>query len=190
MLDPDSGPPEAQWRALDADAKRARLLDIAEDLFAREGVDFPVPELAKSAGIGVGSIYRLFGSKSDVLAELVVKRLEAFRELFEDAAGSDDPVGALRRAVAETTDLLMQDQISRISFDVALDHPHVQEVRQHAAEALEHLVDASKAAGGLRDDARVLDLRMAFRAAREAERLAPGGGRRLSDLIVDGLHRH
>ncbi|MDQ8045839.1 MAG: helix-turn-helix domain-containing protein [Solirubrobacteraceae bacterium] len=188
MLDPES--PPTHWRALDADAKRARLLGIAEQLFAREGIDFPVPELARSAGIGVGSIYRLFGSKSDLLAELVVKRIEAFQQIYDDAAGSDDPVGALRRVIDHALDLLMQDQIAQISLEVALDHPHVQEARQRAADALGRLVEESKAAGGLRPDARTMDLRMAFRAAREAERLVPGGGRRLCTLVVDGLHRH
>lgn len=180
-------PDESAWSGLSAADKRARVLSVAGELFAREGVAFPMPELAKALGIGVGSLYRQFGTKDDVLAALVVERLDWFDAKFNDAAGSDDPTGALLRVISETFHLTIQDRIAKISFELALDRPEVAESRARTVVALQRLVDEAKAVGGVRADADVLDLRIMFRLAREAEQLAPGGGARLVQLVVDGL---
>ena len=64
--------PDAGWAALDPATKRERILDAARELFAREGVDAPMPALASAVGVGVGSVYRCFPSKQDLIAALVV----------------------------------------------------------------------------------------------------------------------
>src|SRR4051794_29987141 len=72
--DADSVP----WAALDPASKRERLLGAAERVFHRHGIDAPVPAIAAAAGVGVGSVYRAFASKDDILAALAVERLEWF----------------------------------------------------------------------------------------------------------------
>jgi AcrR family transcriptional regulator len=178
---------EPQWTTLTAPQKRARVLQVAGVMFAREGVDFPMPELAKAVGIGVGSLYRQIGTKDDVLAELVIDRLQRFQTTFDAAALRDDPVEALFDAFQETVTLTMQDRVAKISFELGLDRDDVREVRAKTAATLERLVDRAKAAGGVRADASAMDLRMTFRLAREAERLSPGGGQRIADLVMAGL---
>ncbi len=180
-------PPNDAWSVLSAADKRARVLSVAGELFAREGVNFPMPELAKALGIGVGSLYRQFGTKDDVLAALVVERLDAFEKKFAGAAGSPDPTAALLRVISDTFHLTIQDRIAKISFELALDRPEVADSRQRTVAALQRLVDEAKAVGGVRPDAEVIDLRIMFRLAREAERISPGGGARLAQLVVDGL---
>ncbi len=59
------------WSELTAAQKRGRVLAVAGDLFSREGVEFPMPDLARAVGVGVGSIYRQLGKKEDVIAALV-----------------------------------------------------------------------------------------------------------------------
>ncbi len=180
-------PPEDSWSGLSATDKRARVLAVAGELFGREGVSFPMPELAKALGIGVGSLYRQFGTKDDVLAALVVERLDRFEAQFTAAAGTDDPAAALMRVISQTFHLTIQDRIAKIAFELALDRPEVAESRARTVAALQRLVDEAKAVGAVRDDADAIDLRIMFRLAREAERIAPGGGARLVQLVVDGL---
>lgn len=175
------------WRELAAAEKRARVLRVAGQLFALEGVEFPMPKLAKELGIGVGSIYRQVGTKDDVLAALVIDRLELFEQRFREVAGSDDPVKALDDAVAYTVEQTLQDRVAKISFELGLDRDDVAVSRESAADALKDLVEAAKAAGGLRADADVIDLRVMFRTAREAEKIRAGAGRRLAALVMAGL---
>lgn len=184
--DPDIAP-ERIWTSLSSEEKRARVIRVAGELFAREGVEFPMPELAKAVGVGVGSLYRQLGSKDDVLAVLVIERLDAFREHFESVEGSDDPTQALIEVIRYCVDQTLQDRVAKISFELGLDRDDVRETRARAAAALQRLVDAAKASGGIRQDATAMDLRTMFRVAREAERIFPGGGRRISELVIDGL---
>src|SRR5256885_16287003 len=64
------------WAALDAESKRRRLVEAAEAVFARDGLDAPVPAIAAEAGAGVGSGYRAFASQEDLIAALAVERLQ------------------------------------------------------------------------------------------------------------------
>ncbi len=68
------------WADLGRDEKRARLLQAAGEVFAREGLDAPIPAVAAAAGAGIGSVYRQFPSKRDLLAALVSERLRESEE--------------------------------------------------------------------------------------------------------------
>src|SRR5689334_14787535 len=92
------------WASLTADEKRDRTLAVADELFAREGVDVAMPVLASALGVGVGSIYRQVGSKDDVLAALVISRSEVLRERFLATLDADDPWEALAAATHATVD--------------------------------------------------------------------------------------
>ncbi|MDO9352985.1 MAG: TetR/AcrR family transcriptional regulator, partial [Solirubrobacteraceae bacterium] len=83
------------WTSLSSDEKRAKVLGVAGELFSREGVEFPMPELAKAVGVGVGSLYRQIGKKDDVIAALVINRLDALSERYEAAAGTQEHLAAL-----------------------------------------------------------------------------------------------
>ncbi len=77
------------WSELDVEEKRATLLRAAGAVFAKDGLDAPVPAIAAAAGAGVGSVYRQFPSKTDLLAALVVERLEESVRWAEAALASD-----------------------------------------------------------------------------------------------------
>src|SRR5580692_9063657 len=81
---------ETCWSDLSAEDKRARLLTAAGEVFAREGLDAPMPAIAAAAGAGVGSVYRQFPSKRDLLAALVVERLSEMEADVDAALASTD----------------------------------------------------------------------------------------------------
>ena len=65
-------------RVLRADAERNRLqiLEVAEEVFAAEGLAVPVDEIARRAGLGVGTLYRHFPTKEALFAAILVTRME------------------------------------------------------------------------------------------------------------------
>jgi AcrR family transcriptional regulator len=181
-------PEEVAWAALDAGAKRRRLLDAAERVFVREGIDAPVPEIAAEAGTGIGTVYRQFSCREELVAALVLERLawsEAqVRELDDGAADA----GVAFEAV-------LVRLVERQGYDDVLAEALVRtSERTEVAGALASLNDAlgalllrAREHGSLRSDATPDDIPLLFAATRAAERRAPGGGRRMLHLLLDAL---
>jgi AcrR family transcriptional regulator len=181
--------PATGWSGLDTAAKRARLLAAAGEVFARDGLDAPMPASAAAAGAGVGSVYRQFPAKRDLLAALVVERHEVVEVEVEAALASPlGPWAALNTllwAIAErqTADDVLAEAMACLSAD-----PGVQAALARTTQALEALLDAAKAEGRLRPDATALDLRLLFAATRSARALDPEGAvAGLARLPTDAL---
>ena len=81
----------------DARANRARLIAAAHELFRERGADAEMKEIAERAGLGVGTIYRNFPTKDDLVAALVLDLIGEIRVAIEAAAALDDPAAAVRR---------------------------------------------------------------------------------------------
>jgi AcrR family transcriptional regulator len=180
--------PTDGWADLEAEDKRTRLLHAAGEVFARDGLDAPMPAIAAAAGAGIGSVYRQFPSKRDLLAALVVERLNDAADGARAAlAGNDGPWTALTGllwALAErqATDGVLAEAMATVSEDRS-----VQEARASTQEALERLLAAARGEGRLRPDATTLDLRLLFAATRAAGQLEPGAWRRMLELGIDAL---
>jgi AcrR family transcriptional regulator len=177
-----------EWTELDADAKRARLLEVSHEVFARDGIEAPMPALAAAAGIGVGSLYRQFPSKRELLAALLIERLEEVIVGAEAALASPaGPWAALTAFLWEhseqaVADDVMAEALARLQVD-----PEVKRVRARSTAALQRLIDAAVEAGEMRKDATVLDVRLVFSAARAAEAVEAGAWRRALELGIDSL---
>jgi len=178
---------ERRWIDLAPEEKRARVLEVAGDLFSREGVEFPMPELAKAVGVGVGSLYRQIGKKDDVIAALIVDRLDGLAARYEAAAGTDDALGALHGVIKATIDECTGDRVTQAAWTYGRGRPDVDAAAARSRAALQHLIDSAIASGSLRKDATGNDLRFLFRAAPGAEIIAPGGAQRLGELVLAGL---
>jgi AcrR family transcriptional regulator len=182
------------WSQLDPQGKRERLLQAAGDVFARDGLDAPMPAVALAAGAGIGSVYRQFPSKRDLLAALVVQRL-AETEAAADAALAGSLAGASSRgAWAALTDLLWElaerqaaDEVLAEAMATVSDHPAVARALAGAVQALERLLSAARAEGRVRADATGLDLRLLFAATRAAAALEAQAWRRMLELGIDAL---
>lgn len=80
-----SGPSPARGRQAEAAVNDRRILDAARRVFARRGADAPVSAIAAEAGVGMGSLYRRFPSKEDLLRHLCQTAMEQSVEAAEAA---------------------------------------------------------------------------------------------------------
>ncbi|MFV2196097.1 TetR/AcrR family transcriptional regulator [Nocardiopsis sp. LOL_012] len=105
-----SRPGEASARGKRADARRnqAKLLDAAAAVFVTSGVDAPIREIAARAGVGMGTVYRHFPTRADLVVAVYRHQVEACAEagprLLTDA---DSPFEALRQWVDLFVDFLV-----------------------------------------------------------------------------------
>src|SRR3954468_6232166 len=79
----------AQQLRADAERNRSRILDAAADLFAEKGLAVGLDEIARHAGVGVGTAYRRFPSKDELIEAL-------FEQRIARAWGGPRPPGAPR----------------------------------------------------------------------------------------------
>ena len=179
---------EACWSELDADAKRARLLAAAGEVFARSGLEAPMPEVAAAAGAGVGSVYRQFPSKRELLAALVVERMEDVRTDAEAAVVNPaGPWAALVELLWAYAERLVGDDVYAEAIACVSSDPEVDRAQAAKTAAWERLLEAARTEGRLRPDASTDDLRLLFAAARAAEQLEAGASRRMLELGIDAL---
>ena len=181
--------PEAGWAAFDPETKRERILDAARELFAREGVDAPMPALAAAVGVGVGSVYRCFPSKQELIAALVVARYDEVAELARDAlAGAgEDAFASLCALLWELAERQASDDLMGWAGELVADEPVVRRRRTRVTAILDELLDLARAQGRLRADASSRDIHLLFAATRAARTIDADGWTRVLVLLIDAL---
>jgi len=175
------------WAALSGEAKRARIVAVADALFTESGTDVPMPDLAAAIGIGVGSLYRQFATKDDLIAELVLQRAAALQQQWDEAAEQPDAWAALQEVVLATVGHKLTDRIARETWSISMQREDVARATAAILDSMDRQVAAARAQGAVRADVTGADLRLLFRGAREAESLQPGGAQRLAELTLAGL---
>ncbi|MDQ6804701.1 MAG: TetR/AcrR family transcriptional regulator [Actinomycetota bacterium] len=179
---------EPVWAELTPEAKHARLLKAAGEVFARDGLDTPMPVVASAAGAGIGSVYRQFPSKHELVAELVVDRLDQIAEGAREAGTrAGDRWAALTEMLWSLVERNSCDDFFGEAMLTVSDHPEVVAATARAHEALDQLLIDTRAEGRLRSDASPLDLRLLFAATRAAKQVEPTAWRRMLELLIDAL---
>ncbi|MFF7748010.1 TetR/AcrR family transcriptional regulator [Streptomyces sp. NPDC007971] len=105
--DKDTEPPARSKRA-DARRNKENLLDAAAALFVTSGVDAPVRDIAARAGVGVGTIYRHFPTRADLIIAVYRHQVDACAEAGPALlASSASPYAALERWINQFVDFLV-----------------------------------------------------------------------------------
>jgi AcrR family transcriptional regulator len=144
----------------DARRNRERILAAAKKVFADIGVDASMEVVARRAGVGVGTLYRHFPTKEDLLGELVAEQFAAFREQARvSLAEVDDPwealVGTLRaNAQTASENLAVQNALTGSEVN----WKRVDPVRNELLEVTGELIARAHKAGVVRDDLVVSDI--------------------------------
>jgi len=136
----------------DAAANRERVLDAATELVRREGEKVPMAEIARHAGVGVGTVYRHFATREDLLGALVHRSFGL--ALTNARAAAAEPGSALEGVRAFLTATLRdRDRFvlplhgGPLHFDAA-----IRELQAEVRVALQALLDRGQAEGELRAD--------------------------------------
>jgi AcrR family transcriptional regulator len=181
-------------RGVRADAQRNldALLEGAKAVFGTSGVDAPVREIATRAGVGVATVYRHFPQRSDLVAAVFRREVDACAAAADVLAREHEPDEALARWLRRYTGFIATKRglaAALHSGDPAFDSLPAY-FRQHLEPALQSLLDAAVRAGQVRDDVEPYELLQAVGS------LSAGTGengalqsRRMVDLLIDGL-RH
>lgn len=176
------------WTELDGEGKRERLLGAAAEVFSTAGLDASMPAIATAAGAGVASVYRQFPSKRELMAALVVRRLDQIADAATAAAGRDgDRWSALTEMLWALVERQSCDDFLGEARVAVADHADVQAAAERTSEALERLLAGARAEGRLRADASTLDLKLLFAATRAAKQVEPTAWQRMLSLLIDAL---
>ena len=178
----------------DAERNRLRLLASAEVVFAERGLHATLDDIAAHAGVGVGTAYRRFANKQEVIEALFELRTRNMIELAEECAAMPDAGAGFVRFVQETCtamssdrgfrDVLMRGTSSRDKFAL---------IRENLTPVMARLVEQAQAAGTLRADFHALDLPLVIlmmdAVVDATDRLDPQLWQRYLAIVLDGLLR-
>jgi AcrR family transcriptional regulator len=194
-------PPEKapqRERVLRADARRNReaVIAAAAELFAEQGVDAQMPDIAKAAKVGVGTVYRHFPTKDDLIEALVEARFERIAERGREALkeANDDPWKAFCDYMRFSVELQANDRALSQAMASRADVMQAHAENSGVFEMSGKLVALAQKSGDLRRDAEVWDVPMIIcglghvtQAARAGE-MAPGmSWERFLAIVLDGL---
>ena len=177
----------SDWAQLEPEDKRQRLLDIATRLFILHGLDVPMPAVASAAGIGVGSLYRAFPSKEDLIAAIVVAQMDVLRAEVTKAHRDENAGEALDRTIRQLVDRQATNKLVRAALAATSERRDVQVARAEVSLAWQELLDRARSQGSIRSDSTVSDLRLIFAASAAADEVEAGARQRMVDLLLEAM---
>ncbi len=179
-------------RPLRADAARNRklLLAAAADEFAERGLDASVADIARRAGIGKGTVFRHFATKDDLLAAIVLDRIDALNAAGEGLLEAPDAGAALLEFLTVAAHQRQQRDLSFLQGAVQL-NAEVTRVHAQMLRTINALVDRARAAGAVRADVTGADVFLLMCAPNYVTSYLPDAApdlwRRYLAIIFDGL---
>jgi AcrR family transcriptional regulator len=167
----------------DAQANRDRLVAAAREAFAEGGVDVSMDEIAQRAGVGVGTIYRNFPAKDDLLDAVLEDAIDGLVAILSTALEVDDAWEGFRLYLEGTLDLHARNRGLKQIFAAR----GIDRARRRMGPLVVRLIARAQEQGTLRGDFKPEDLRLVFRSAGAVIEYDPGSRRRFVALLLDGL---
>ena len=175
----------------DAARNRALLVAAGREVFAEQGADASLEEIARRAGVGIGTLYRHFPSREALVEVIYEEHIDAVLVAAEQAVAEDDAWSGLVGYLEHVLDLQARNLALRSVF---IRHPAGEGVtkrRKQIVPLLDRLLARGREQGVLRDDLTVADLSLAlwsFTPVFEATAgIAPQAWRRHLRILLDGM---
>jgi AcrR family transcriptional regulator len=185
----------ASGRALRADARRnrARVLEVAVEAFATEGLSIPVHEIARRAGVGTGTVSRHFPTKEALFEAIILSRVDRLVDQARALAATGDPgaaffsflavmveEGAVNRGLAEA--------FAGAGFDIEA-VATASGADRDVMGALRDLLTRAQQAGVVRADIDTADVKALIVGclAREQQTTDAAARKRLLAVVSEGL---
>jgi AcrR family transcriptional regulator len=187
-------PPSGAERPLrrDAERNRRRILDAAAAVFAERGLGVTMDDIADRAGVGVGTVYRRFPDKQELIDALFVDRIDAMARLAEEGLAHEDPWEGFVWFMEQALAAQAQDTgLKQLLFGGPSGLVRVAHARERMAPRVIALVDRARESGALRDDVRGVDtplLQLMLGTVLDFSRdVEPELWRRFLAIVLDGL---
>ncbi|MFJ3820830.1 TetR/AcrR family transcriptional regulator [Streptomyces nodosus] len=191
MSTPHTPPPAGRKRS-DVRRNEQRLLDAAAAVFVRAGVDAPVREIAAESGLGMGTIYRHFPTRAELVVAVFRHQVDALAAAAHTAPAAGTPYEVLRLWVHRFADFLVTKHglAEALHSDQAGFESLHNEFVERLLPVLDQLLKASAAAGSTRADIRAYDFMLAVgNLCIGVETFPDYQARRMIDLLLAGLTR-
>jgi len=179
---------EPRMRA-DARRSRTKLLDAATEAFAENGADAPLEDIARRAGVGIGTLYRHFPTRTDLQAAVYRSQVDAVCTTADELIGTVSPAEAFTGSVrAIAAYLITKRGLSKALVDaVGRDSELISVCSLRMRETLDGLLSHAQAAGVLRPDVSSMDVLRLVHGIVMATEKSPEDTERLLGMMLDGL---
>jgi AcrR family transcriptional regulator len=175
----------------DAARNRAKVLDAARAAFAEHGTDAQMEDIARRAGVGVGTVYRHFPTKQALAEALVEERFERTIAYATELLDEPDPWRAIVRSFEFCAAMQEQNRawagvLAAIAGGTGLMQPAEHQIGQLSA-ITERMIERAHAAGALRPDFQPTDMPPLYCGLAAVVQAGVADWRRYLDLMLDGL---
>jgi AcrR family transcriptional regulator len=176
----------------DAERNRDRILAAATEVFAEEGLDASLGEIARRAGVGIGTLYRRFPTRADLITACFEHKLAGYVEVVRLASEIADAWAGFCSVIVDLCRLQAADaglkDLLAMSYD---DSPTVEALKQQAADDLAGLITRAQQQGQLRPDFVLSDFALVQLAnagvVGATHREAPDAWRRFAAYLIDAF---
>ncbi|WP_433634890.1 TetR/AcrR family transcriptional regulator [Nocardia sp. CA-120079] len=176
----------------DAARNLTRILSTADRLLAERGVDVTLDDVAHAAGVGVGTVYRRFANKSELLAAILQEYVAELEARAGAAVLEDDPWVGLTRLLERICELVAGNRGVAIAMTELEDGTtFFDQFEAAVAPVVEILLDRARVRGDVRPDVVPSDvlalIPMVHAVAAFADSVQPDIWRRYLALLLDGM---
>jgi AcrR family transcriptional regulator len=175
----------------DAARNRARVLEVAYQTFAEEGLSVPIDEIARRAGVGAGTLYRHFPTKDALYQAIVVERLRSLTERAGELSATMTAGGALHGFLTMMVNEASRDRglveaMAGADFDLSAAAP---DVEQRFLDVLDGMLVRAQNAGEVRTDVDIWDVKTVMVGCLAMRRYSddPQRAERVLTVVWDGL---
>src|SRR4051794_17392099 len=145
----------------DAERNRERILAAAREAFAEDGLDVGLHQIAKRAGVGVGTVYRRFPEKDQLVEALFEDRIDEVLGIAEDALAEEDAWTGLEHFLHRTCELQVADHgLHQLVFASDKGSECAAGARRRIAPLVAQLVSRAQEQGTMRPDVAAFDVGM------------------------------
>ncbi|MEU9349215.1 TetR/AcrR family transcriptional regulator [Streptomyces sp. NPDC048278] len=190
MSTADTPPASGGRKRADVRRNEQKLLDAAAAVFVRMGIDAPVREIAAESGLGMGTIYRHFPTRADLVVAVFRHQVDALAAAGHSAPTADAPYEVLRQWVHRFADFLVTKHglAEAMHSDQAGFESLHNEFVERLLPVLDQLLKASASAGCTRADVRAYDFMLGIgNLCIGVETFPDYQARLMIDLLLAGL---
>lgn len=176
----------------DAERNRRRIMASAKVLVAEHGVDVSLDDIARHAGVGVGTVYRRFPDREALIDELLEDKISGIEAIAEDALNADDPWVGFVGFLEGTLEMHTADRgLKQALLVPTRGAERLAAARSRIEPRISELIVRARNSGDLRPDFETEDfpllIEMITAVSKETHELAPELWRRYLQLFIDGL---